>query len=90
MCDTEVKCIDLSVDANVCIAGLTDGNVIICDQRDPNLQHTYPVHNDAITSVSITPDGKNIVSCSIDGTIKLSTLSNATEIHSIETNATIR
>jgi len=78
--DSEVRSIDLSFDANVCICGSADGKITVCDLRDIYSRTNLSVHSDGIHSIRFTPDARNMISSSLDGSIKLLDVSSGAEL----------
>ena len=57
---------------NTCIvSGSADKSIKLWDVRSHQLIQHYPAHNDAVTSVSIHPNGYYLVSGSKDNTLRL-------------------
>ena len=66
---SEVKCIDLGWDQNICIFGNDDGSIFLSDQRTPDVQRTQRIHSGAIRSIVLSPDGRQVFTGGADGTV---------------------
>ena len=67
---SEVKCIDLSADGNICVFGTANGSAVLCDHRTPGLQHSLQFHQDAVQCITLSPDGRHFFTGGRDGVVK--------------------
>lgn len=80
----EITCSVWTPDGKHIVAGSREGNVYIFDYETENLVKTFPVHTDLIRQISLSADGKYIITKSSDQTIKLIDINNGIIMRSFE------
>jgi factor associated with neutral sphingomyelinase activation len=69
--DAMIKCVDLSPGGNLVIAGAADGHVMYADLRERGKAKNLRLHGDSVNSISFTNNGDKVISCSNDGSIRI-------------------
>eukprot|EP00002_Diphylleia_rotans_P033924 TRINITY_DN7258_c0_g1_i1.p1 TRINITY_DN7258_c0_g1~~TRINITY_DN7258_c0_g1_i1.p1 ORF type:complete len:928 (-),score=199.57 TRINITY_DN7258_c0_g1_i1:277-3060(-) len=82
--ETEVKCMDVSVDESLAVSGASDGSIVVFDLKTSKFVRKIHAHTEPVTGIRITPDSTKIITCSSDGTIKMFGIG-GTEVLSIDT-----
>uniref|UniRef100_A0A3Q1HHR0 NACHT and WD repeat domain containing 1 n=1 Tax=Anabas testudineus TaxID=64144 RepID=A0A3Q1HHR0_ANATE len=79
-----VLCLDISVEADLLVAGSDDGGVAVWSLRDQQLLHTLLEHTDAVLSVKVTDSSSHCVSLAADGSLRRWNLKNGEQLLCIE------
>ncbi|MEN8142344.1 MAG: hypothetical protein ABFQ82_01950, partial [Thermodesulfobacteriota bacterium] len=68
----DVLSVNWSPDNDYIVSGVSwDGNILIVDASSDELVKTLPGHSNWVNTVLYTPDGKNIISGSKDGSVRI-------------------
>ncbi|MEO1996046.1 MAG: protein kinase, partial [Planctomycetaceae bacterium] len=78
-----VRCVDLSPDAQRIVSGSTEGILQIWDVTTGQELRTLEGHKSLVLSVDFSPDGKRIVSGSFDKTLKVWDAETGRELHTL-------
>ena len=71
----------------ILVSGSLDTHIKIWDLRMKACVNTFKSHNDAITTIDISPDSKMIISGSEDGTIKFWDISSNKLVKSLQVSS---
>lgn len=82
-----VCCLHLVIPSFVFLLAFQDGIVCVWDLDTYTLQRQLEPHLDRISSVAISPDGLRLITCSIDGTLKVTELETGVETMSVGDDA---
>jgi factor associated with neutral sphingomyelinase activation len=69
--DDEVRCLAMDESGFLIVAGAADGAVMLYDSRVGKEVQSFATHGDSVAAVGLLRDGQRLVSCSHDGSFRV-------------------